>query len=199
MTRCDHRGAAVAVLLACSSATMGCVESDSESEFEPDGARSVETAGVESTQPATADSLAAGADPDSVGTPEALRDAPAPTPTPTPTAVRRAPTRAPARAASVAAIVHGIAELQIDEKQFVPADYLRAALRGGAPVQETLTSAGGEFFFENVPAGRYQLVFLTVTKDARQVYATTVRVEAGDRVRLPPVHIPIDSVRSRRY
>lgn len=186
-----HGWATAAVLLACSSATTGCAES--ESEFESDDVRSVQPAEVESPGPAIADSMTAPADHGLVGTSEVPHTAPAPA------AAGQAPTQPPGREASVAAVVHGIAELQIDEKRFMPADYLRTVLRGDAPVQETLTSASGEFFFQNVPPGRYQLVFLTVTKDARQVYATPVRVDSGDRIRLPPVHIPIDSVGSRKY
>jgi hypothetical protein len=99
---------------------------------------------------------------------------------------------------AVAKVVQGVAEVRIDDKQAVPADYLRVALRGGRTAAEAFTSSTGEFFFEDVPAGSYELVFLTATKEARQVYATTVRIGPGAIVRLPTVHIPVDSVRTRR-
>lgn len=190
MTRCAHRGATVALLVGCASAATGCADA----EFEADEVRmapavEMDTAEVEMdiAEVEILESPATGAAPQPVRT-QPVRAQP----------VRARPMQLPAAATEMAAVVHGVAELQIDEKQFVPADYLRAVLRGKRAVPEALTSAGGEFFFENVPPGTYELAFLTVAKNARQVYAIPVEIGAGERVRLPPVHIPIDSVKSRK-
>lgn len=196
MMRYVQRGAAAIFLIGCSSAA-ACAESDPEyGDLEQ----------VQSLEEDTgwAVTPGAGAGMEEAGG-EAVHDAdgeedPAIQPpilaAPTPRAAPPLSSRQARR--PVAKVVHGVAELQVDAKQFVPADYLRAELRGGRVVPESLTGGDGEFFFKDVPAGTYELTFLTVTKDARQVYATAVEVGSGERVRLPPVHIPIDSVKSRK-
>lgn len=183
--RLIHHGAAAVVLVGCSWLGAACADPDPESA----GLNGLDG---DHAPPGAIDTAAGAADTaaHTVAPGRADRE-----PLPAPPQSAAPP---PARTAT-ARVVHGLVELRIDSEQFVPADYLRAVLRGGRRTPEALTSATGEFFFENVPAGTYELAFLTVTKDARQVYATKVEVGSGDRVLLPHVHIPIDSVRSRRY
>jgi hypothetical protein len=106
------------------------------------------------------------------------------------------PVRVPRDTARVA-VVHGRAELEVDAKTYMPADYLLVRLESGrATAAEAWTTRTGEFFFENVRPGTYELQFLKSQKEPRPVYRMRVTVRAGERMLLPVVHIPIDSIKS---
>lgn len=120
------------------------------------------------------------------------------TPDRTPVISRPASTTTTARdTGQVARAVFGTAEIQVDSTTFAPADYLRVLLQGERVRFETLTDRSGQFIFENVPAGRYELVFITATKDQRVVHRAPVTLEAGGKVALPAMHIPLRSLRVR--
>jgi hypothetical protein len=121
---------------------------------------------------------------------------PTPVPNAPPTASRPVSTIAP-RDTGIARAVFGTAEIQVDSTTFAPADYLRVVLRGEGGTYETLTDRSGQFVFEDVPAGRYELLFITATKDQRVVHREPVTLTATGKIALPAVHIPVRSLRVR--
>lgn len=112
--------------------------------------------------------------------------------------VRVPPVRDPAAGPDTAPrTVQGRVELQIDAKTFTPGDYLRVRLIAPGTTRETWTNRNGEFSFEDAPANASELLFLTGDKLELVVYRQHVRIGAGPVVRLPVVHIPIDSIKRR--
>jgi hypothetical protein len=106
------------------------------------------------------------------------------------------PGRLPRDTVRAAAVVYGRAELEVDTKTFMPADYLLVRLQSGrSTISETWTTRSGEFYFENVRPGTYELQFLKSPKELRPVYRRQVTVTAGGKVSLPVVHIPVDSIK----
>lgn len=94
--------------------------------------------------------------------------------------------------------VFGRAEIAFDARTFAPADYMSVSLEGGRRRFEALSDAGGSFFFENVPPGRYELVVRTATKDQRVVWRVPASISGTGKFDLPVIHIPIDSIRTPR-
>jgi hypothetical protein len=98
---------------------------------------------------------------------------------------------------TVRAVVQGRAELQVDAKTYMAADYLLVRLQSGRiTVGEAWTTRTGEYYFENVRPGTYELVFMRSPKEPRPLYRTRVTVQTGGSMSLPVVHIPIDSIKS---
>lgn len=133
------------------------------------------------------------------GAPQAGPDVDAPLPVTLPQVLPTAPSM-PARTdtARVVQAVFGRAEIAYDARTYAPADYMNVTLEDGRRRFEALSDASGAFFFENVPAGRYQLVVSTATKDRRVVWRVPTAIRGTGKVELPVLHIPIDSIRSPR-
>jgi hypothetical protein len=107
------------------------------------------------------------------------------------------PIRGPRDTVRAVAVVRGRAELEVDPKTYMAADYMLVRLRSGRVTSaETWTTRAGEFFFENVRPGTYELQFLKSPKEPQPVYRMRVTVRAGEKMLLPVVHIPIDSIKS---
>lgn len=95
-------------------------------------------------------------------------------------------------------VVFGRAEIEVSTKRFVAAEYLRVNLMGGRQPFETVTNRNGEFFFERVPPGKYDLVFLTAKED-RKIYTVPVVVGRVPKLQLSDVHIPLGAVPQSPY
>ena len=107
------------------------------------------------------------------------------------------PVRVPRDTVRAVAVVQGRAELEVDAKTYMPADYLLVRLQSGrVTTAEAWTTRSGEFFFENVRPGTYELQFLMSPKEPQPVYRMRVTVQTGGKMLLPVVHIPIDSIKS---
>jgi hypothetical protein len=149
------------------------------------------------TLPWPADAVAE--DPVLAGAPQAGVDVDAPLPV-TPPQVRPRASSTPASTDTIRVVqaVFGRAEIAYDARTYAPADYMNVTLDDGRRRFEALSDASGAFFFENVPAGRYQLVVSTATKDRRVVWRVPTAISGTGKFELPVIHIPIDSIRSPR-
>lgn len=109
---------------------------------------------------------------------------------PSPTAPRapvERPRAAVARAAPPADLVMGSVEVELKGGRYVPGEHFQVILRDGRRSFEALTDRSGEFYLEDVPAGRY---VLTLSPLKGPVFHTdTVLVGAGPRVRLDHIHV----------
>jgi len=98
-----------------------------------------------------------------------------------------------------ARVVQGLVELQLQDGQLTPADYLRVSLRrrsGG--MHQAVTSSTGEFFFQDLARDVYLLEVRTLDKESRVVHSTDVAIDSGQVVRLAPIRVPIGLVKARR-
>lgn len=159
-------------------------------------------AAVAAMDTATIDPAASAADtistsnlPDTV---KAIEDTPEPTPAPRETSTRPSRPQPLALPDDPVEVVFGRAEIEVSPKRFVAAEYLRVNLMGGRQPFETVTNRNGEFFFERVPPGKYDLVFLTAKED-RKVYTVPVVVGRVPKLQLSDIHIPLGAVPQSPY
>lgn len=108
----------------------------------------------------------------------------------------RAVRSVPSARVQVPAMVSGSAEIEIGTDRFVPAEYFRVTLRGRGGQFETLTTQGGEFYLERVPAGTYVLE-LSMPKGP-SVYADTVSIPPNETVTLPHLHVSLEEYERRK-
>lgn len=90
-------------------------------------------------------------------------------------------------------LVVGSVEVELRGGRYVPGEHFQVVLRDGRRSFDAITDRNGEFYLEDVPAGRY---VLTLAPLKGSVFLTdTVSVAGGSRVRLEHIHVPAAALR----